>query len=164
MTMTIDEAKRCIKDDVFPALPDVADWMVHKSPQPEKTLELWAKALTRLERDEVERVIGLWFNGSVDAPKAYERELIPQCIISNAMRLRADANMRASVIKTRREHEEHRTTPNVINAVKSNKLWPNWLRRHAAVQLGEMTESDALREWNKELDFEFAAGRVKFTL
>lgn len=164
MTMTIDEAKRVIKDEVFPALPDVADWMVHKSPQPEKTLELWAKALTRLERGEVERVIGLWFNGSVDAPKAYERELIPQCIVSNAMRLRSDANMRAEVMKTRREHEEHEATPKVMDAVKSHKLWPNWLRRHAAVQLGEMTEEQALREWNAELDFEFASGRVKFTL
>ena len=164
MMMTIDEAKRVIKDEIFPALPDVADWMVHKSPQPEKTLELWAKALTRLELGEVERVIGLWFNCSVDAPKAYERELIPQCIVSNAMRLRSDAKMRDAVMQARREHEEHESTPQVMDAVKSNKLWPSWLRRRAAVQLGEMTEEQALREWNDELDVEFAAGRVKFTL
>lgn len=164
MTMTIDEAKRVIKDVVFVALPDVADWMRTTSPQPNETLELWAKALMRLDRSEVERVVNLWFVGNVEAPKAYERQLVPQCIVNNVMRLRSDAKMRDTVKQARREHEEHEATPKVMDAVKSHKLWPIWLRRHAAVQLGEMTEEQALREWNAELDFEFASGRVKFTL
>jgi hypothetical protein len=164
MSMTIDEAKRCIKDDVFPALPDVADWMLTKSPQPERTLDLWAKALTRVDRNEVQRVIDLWFIGTVQAPKAYERELIPQCLVSNAMHLRAtDASKRATAAN-KEAAVARLETPRVMDAVRAHELWPRWLKLQESVDLAEMTELDAIREWNQILDAAFASGRVRFTL
>jgi len=163
MSMTIDEAKRCIKDVVFVALPDVADWMRTTSPQPNETLELWAKALMRLELEEVKRVIDLWFTGSVEPPKNYERQLVPQCIINNAMRLRSDAASRIAVLKRRDENTKQ--SGSIMRAVEGLPIHvEQWVPRHAMVKSGEMTEKQATQEYNAILDAAFAAGRVRFTL
>jgi triphosphoribosyl-dephospho-CoA synthetase len=150
--MTIDEAEVCLKEDLFPALPEVADWMLTKSPDPQKTRRLWATAIAKLDREEVCEVIMRWLRDDADMkpPKAYERELIPQVLVSNAMFLRGKRN--ATVQQLQREERRRAVLEraSLMNMAKSHPLWlTHWVPMMKLVKSGDLDENEAVREWKK---------------
>lgn len=164
MTMTIDEAETCLKEDLFPALPEVADWMITKSPNPEKTRRLWATAIAKLDREEVCDVILRWLRDDPDMkpPKAYERELIPQVIVSNAMFLRGKRSALASQAERRTAQDARVERISLMDIAKGHPLWvSHWVPMMADVKSGDMEEADAMRQWNQLLKEHFDGRRVR---
>jgi hypothetical protein len=90
--------------------------------------------------------------------------MIPQCLVSNAMHLRASDASKQATAANKEAAVARLETPRVMDAVRSHELWPRWLKLRESVKLAEMTELDAIREWNQILDAAFASGRVRFTL
>lgn len=164
MSMTIHEATRCLVEDLFPAMPDVADWLFNKSPNPEKTRDIWAAAISKVDRSEVAEVIFRWLSGDeeIQAPKAYERELVPRILISNVMFLRGK-NRRKQLQENQANEIGRRMkerTAVMRDVVCTDELWAkHWHPLKAAVLDGSMTQRDALRQWNRIIDDKYRSGQ-----
>jgi hypothetical protein len=77
------EAIDFLANYAFVAYPSVREW-VASTEKPNDTVRIWAKALTRCNRDECQTVIDSWLDGSIEAPK-YLRDgfatHIRQCVV-----------------------------------------------------------------------------------
>jgi hypothetical protein len=149
--LTQSESEDFLKDYAFAAFPTVREWL-RGTDTPDRTFEIWAKALLKCERHECEAVIDAWVSGDIEPPK----------FLRDGFTL----HVRACVMEARRKRlaskplEDQRTHlaqgQGVMRGIEQADLWQRyWVPLKAAVDLGEMSRESALSQWKAIIETEF---------
>ncbi|NBW19891.1 MAG: hypothetical protein EBR82_69160 [Caulobacteraceae bacterium] len=155
--MTDKEARSFFLDEVFVAFPAVQLWIKETSPQPDKTLGYWCKALDSVSVDEAREVLEIWVAGKDQnnkPPEAYQRDVFALHLKSCVYGLRDRRATKArfdepTAAVDEPEGERYRPTEDPL-------YLKYWVPLRAAVATGEITEESALAQWKAILDEQFS--------
>jgi len=155
--MTDKEARSFFLDEVFVAFPAVQLWIKETSPQPDKTLGYWCKALDSVSVDEAREVLEIWVAGkdpNNKPPEAYQRDVFALHLKSCVQGLRDRRATKARFDEPTAavdEPEGERYQP-----TKDPLYLKYWVPLKGAVDAKEITEESALSQWEAILDEQFS--------
>lgn len=97
------EAKEFLKE-AFTAFPGVGAWIEANSPDPSKTVAIWARSLEQITITEAHSVLTRWSMGALPPPTGFQKEEFPLHVIAVVRRDRSEAKAVQSRDEVLRKH------------------------------------------------------------
>lgn len=148
--MTNDEARSLIRD-AFIAFPSVLEWLKEKSPDAEQTIAGWSNVVSKMDSHYARKVLDAWRDGTIQPPKAYERDQFVLIWRQTALHLIGEATRSNALDEQRKTLAAGKTvTP---FSLATDDLYNNeWLPMKAMVESGEITKEEAIGRWKRRLN------------